>query len=571
MKFSEYRMLNCVATGIICALMLSGCGGYGKGGVSGEGITASPAPTSGAEDVTVPELTPGVETASSLTPTAVPGQSQEVSSAPELDQYQDCPVFSPCDGVSVYFVEDGKKQVVVRAGEKEALFDWEYDLGFGEPIFYHVEKNGNKLLYLALPTEGCGDKISVSSREICGEYHVVRLGGTGNVQLEEVFLAEDEAREDFWMEWEENENGGYPVLHSGIDRGMNTPSYAYPALYNMEQEHYELIKEESLHITDRMLAYRRVGVRAGDDVVWLGAMFDDLLVKDESRMNSKSSVGRGCFVPDAVAAYGEEWFGKWRQSGELLMLAPDALLDLDGDGINERISLRVEAGNKTGTLSVTTSTGECISTVVGDDGVQCDFRPFAVSLDGSTVQLVVEQSNGILDVLAFYCYEGEELKSIGTVVCHDYKYAVTGRAEDGGLKFSAKDLSGGIRLGDFAVMKDYVYEDQQIKEVVPEFYDILDGGDYFIYPKMDITVSKNMDGAGGIIFRKGSRVRRIQCSELELFPPEEKAENWGWVLLENMDTGEFGWYQVASALECFLPDGKIVDCGEVFDGIKMAN
>ena len=78
---------------------------------------------------------------------------------------------------------------------------------------------------------------------------------------------------------------------------MNTPSYAYPALYNMEQEHYELIKEESLHITDRMLAYRRVGVRAGDDVVWLGAMFDDLLVKDESRMNSKSSVGRGCFVP----------------------------------------------------------------------------------------------------------------------------------------------------------------------------------------------------------------------------------------------------------------------------------
>ena len=109
----------------------------------------------------------------------------------------------------------------------------------------------------------------------------------------------------------------------------------------MEQEHYELIKEESLHITDRMLAYRWVGVRAGDDVVWLGAMFDDLLVKDESRMNSKSSVGRGCFVPDAVAAYGEEWFGKWRQSGELLMLAPDALLDLDGDGINERISLRV--------------------------------------------------------------------------------------------------------------------------------------------------------------------------------------------------------------------------------------
>ena len=72
MKFSEYRMLNCVATGIICAFMLSGCGGYGKGGVSGEGIKASPAPTSGAEDVTVPELTPGVETASSLTPTAVP-------------------------------------------------------------------------------------------------------------------------------------------------------------------------------------------------------------------------------------------------------------------------------------------------------------------------------------------------------------------------------------------------------------------------------------------------------------------------------------------------------------------
>ena len=121
-------MLNCVATGIICAFMLSGCGGYGKGGVSGEGIKASPAPTQAAH--------------------------------------------SP-------FHQDEPHDIHRR-------FPWNLQV-----FCPHI-----------LPSE--------------------------------------------------------------------------------EQD-----KASYFHFFPH----------------WLGAMFDDLLVKDESRMNSKSSVGRGCFVPDAVAAY----------------------------------------------------------------------------------------------------------------------------------------------------------------------------------------------------------------------------------------------------------------------------
>ena len=80
------------------------------------------------------------------------------------------------------------------------------------------------------------------------------------------------------------------------------------------------------------------------------------------------------------------------------------------------------------------------------------------------------------------------------------------------------------------------------------------------------------DGNKTIVFPEKSKLRRVQCSELTDFPPEgEKGENWGLVMLENVDTGERGWIQIASVMECILQDSTVMECEKVFDGIKMAH
>lgn len=253
------------------------------------------------------------------------------------------------------------------------------------------------------------------------------------------------------------------------------------------------------------------------------------------------------------------------------VFAPDCMLDMNGDGIQERISYRVEEGNQKGILTVTNQAGEQIFAEVSGAG-DLDFRPFGVSLDGNTVQIVFQNMAGIKEGLSFYRQEEDAIVVAGEIVCKNYEYTVTGRTDSGNLTLSAVDIDAGMRLGNVAVSKNYVYENGKLKEIVPEFYDILDGDDYFIYSKTELLLSDSPDGNETIVFPEKSKLRRVQCSELTDYPPEgEEAKTWGFVMLENVDTGERGWIQMASVLKCVLQDGTVADCEEIFDGIRMAN
>ena len=321
------------------------------------------------------------------------------------------------------------------------------------------------------------------------------------------------------------------------------------------------------------MAYRRLGVCTGDSVVWLGKLWDDILLRGESGSDSLSSRGGGCFVPDAAVQYGDDWYARWLQSGEMRALDPDSLLDMDGDGTQENISWRVTEGNRKVVVSVTDQAGQQISAEIGDGIADCDFRPFAVSLDGRTVQLVLQSSQGVTDYLSFYRYEEEKLEPAGgEIVCREHKYTVTGRTEDGELKFSTEGDSG-YRLGTAMISREYVYEDGQLKERKPEFYDILNADLFYVYPKRELVLYASPDGVGNVIFAAGSRLRRVRCSELTVAPPagEEEKSSWGWVLLENADTGEQGWLQMDDATQCILRDGTVVGDEELFDGIRGAD
>ncbi len=483
---------------------------------------------------------------------------------------------SVSDDLSVYFVQDKEQSILIQYQDKEAVFNWDYDLNLGKPLFYLTEKDALKLLYIALPTK---ENESDTSVEICGEWHMVRLGSTDKNQwkyAEEDFwmqevLSADEAQEDFWMEWKEAVDKSYLVLHSGTKQEINSPFYEYPALQGINQENLEFVREDVLHITDSMLAYRRLGVRINDKIVWLGKLYDDLLIGGESRSASIRSTGRGCFVPDPEVQYGKKWYENWLSSGQMLALAPDCILDLDGDGIQERISYRMEEGNQKGILTVINQDGKQTLTEISSVG-ELDFRPFAVSLDGTTVQLVFQDMAGTREELSFYRKDENELVFVGEIVCKNYEYTVTGKTDLGNLKLSAVDIDAGMRLGNVAVSKDYLYEDGKLKEIMPEFYTILDRENYFIYPKTKLVLFDSLNGNKTIVFPERSKLRRVQCSELTDFPPEgEERKTWGFVMLENVDTGERGWIQMASVMECILQDSTVIECEKVFDGIRMAN
>ncbi len=203
---------------------------------------------------------------------------------------------------------------------------------------------------------------------------------------------------------------------------------------------------------------------------------------------------------------------------------------------------------------------------------ELDFRPFAVSLDGTTVQLVFQDMAGTREELSFYRKDENELVFVGEIVCKNYEYTVTGKTDLGNLKLSAVDIDAGMRLGNVAVSKDYLYEDGKLKEIMPEFYTILDRENYFIYPKTKLVLFDSLNGNKTIVFPERSKLRRVQCSELTDFPPEgEERKTWGFVMLENVDTGERGWIQMASVMECILQDSTVIECEKVFDGIRMAN
>ncbi len=494
---------------------------------------------------------------------------------PDLDKKEKL-YSSVSDDLSVYFVQDKEQSILIQYQDKEAVFNWNYDLSLGKPLFYLTEKDALKLLYIALPTK---ESESDTSGEICGEWHIVRLGSTDKSKwkyAEEDFwmqevLSADEAQEDFWMEWKEAVDKSYPVLHSGTKQEINSSFYEYPALQGINQENLEFVREDVLHITDSMLAYRRLGVWINDKVVWLGKLYDDLLIEGESRSASIRSTGRGCFVPDPEVQYGKSWYENWLSSGQMLALAPDYILDLDGDGIQERISYRMEEGNQKGILTVINQDGKQTLTEISSVG-ELDFRPFAVSLDGTTVQLVFQDMAGTREELSFYRKDENELVFVGEIVCKNYEYTVTGKTDLGNLKLSAVDIDAGMRLGNVAVSKDYLYEDGKLKEIVPEFYTILDRENYFIYPKTKLVLFDSLNGNKTIVFPERSKLRRVQCSELTDFPPEgEERKTWGFVMLENVDTGEQGWIQMASVMECILQDGTVIECEKIFDEIKMAN
>lgn len=577
--------LSKAAWSTLCVLLLAGCSGQGAGNTF-ESAPSGAAPTAGLTQGAVPS-TAADGTIQKAVPSVASGEPSP-QQASQADRYEGCQKYAPSDKVKVYFAEDGTKQVVVQYGEKEAVFDsWDYDLSYGEPVFrqQEPEKGDAALLYIVLPTRA-GEDSSLAAQEavpsavggeICGEWHLLRLGekieelsDMGGVSEMSQYGWTDEARGEFRMKWEETEDGRCPVLYCAADPGLSAPFYAYPNLWELAQEKLELVQEDALHITERMLAYRRLGVRDGEKVVWLGALYDDILRQGEAGSRSVSSAGGSCFVPYAAVQYGEDWYERWIQSGEMRVLEPDCLLDLDGDGVEESISWRVTEENRTVKVSIMNQAGQQVSMELGDEMGDCDFRPFAASLDGSTVQLILWSRRGVANGLSFYRYEAGRLKTVGEeLVCREAAYTVIDRTADGGLTFSVQ-ADGGFRLGAVVADREYGYENGQLKERKPDFYDIRNTELSCLTAKRELELLVSPDGSESVVFPAGTRLRRLRCSELSDAPATGEGSSWGWLLLESVDTGEQGWLQLAADGKCMFPDGTAAEGDEIFDGIQDA-
>ncbi len=475
--------------------------------------------------------------------------------------------YSPFDGITVFFREGDIKQVVVRIAKEnqtiqEASFLWNYDFRFGEPIFKITEKAKTEdfaehsVLFIALPTKECEAISPVAAQEVCGEWHTVDLTGLKEeTDLMDETIAEVNT-EFFYIKWETDEFGiKYPVLYtsSGI---IADYKYEYPALQNLKQDDLNLVLEDSLHITEQLVSYRRVGINTNQEIVWIGYLFDDIAVQQHPGNNWRAMCS---FAPDKYIQYGNEQslFQQALLSGKLIRLESEQLLDLDGDGATEQISFRGEPDKTVLTITnTTTGEQEALSDECFSNKVWFDSALYAVSLDGTTVSLAVEWHNGIFESLYFYQYKNGKLKYLDQLA--NTNYTVDNGTDDGRLIFTAEQY-GDVLLGNYAVNKSYQFINEHFQEIVPEFYPFLKKTESFLTLKQDISLYKTQNKEETILFPAGCRVIRVGSPDLT-----------EWLLLENADTKEQGWLQMESGINCILPNGSVLDGEELFDGILLA-
>ncbi|MDE7297950.1 MAG: hypothetical protein K2N94_03855 [Lachnospiraceae bacterium] len=595
LKSKKKKLLSIKLAGILCASLLAGCGAPGENATpeptKAEVVSSTPAPAATQTPVSTSGLILPVSSASALSPTAspLPERQQVLVMEPGFKEYIAYREISPREGITVYINEKKLKpeydylssrwaeqpEVIIRAGGRDYVLDCEYNLDFGDPVVMFKEgryagMECGEILSIALPVKELTDALSplgdyeVYGREYVLDYRALAEGNpTETIPMKESIPGDGvELAVGFRMNKE-----GESVLALSIPQWNESSRqywregiFWYPGIELLEQESCSVFYEELSHFTDSGMGYRRVGIAVGNQMLCLGKFCN------------------GIFFPDEENGYYDEHWefdlegGPGLQAWQPRPLEPEALLDLDGDGVAERLSYRMTGDPVRGSRFIVTING--VENELDEYQTDTLFGNymFTASLDGKTTQLMVfHLGYGADKVLTVYSYINGVLRRAGQIENAD-SYCM--EKKDGRWLYSVfEEISA---LQNDVVMLDYGLVDGILQEIPQEYYEFLmcreneDGEPErnVLTAKQDFELYTEKGGEKTFILPAGSRVVTLGGDLAD------------WILVENRDTKERGWLKVKGrrsdgpagsyyTFTCVRSDGTEVDVEEVFEGMLI--
>lgn len=461
---------------------------------SGESKTELPRETEGTAISSAAVTTPGPTPAQAAlpseppAPTGIPVPDPEpflqMDDEPGRKDYLVYREITPQEGVAVYINEKkmkpeyddlseefrrraaSKPEVIIQAGGYQYVLEKEYFLECGEPVV--TIKKGcyaglecEEILSVVLPVKELPDALSpIGSAEVYGREYVLDIRSLAEGKKVEALEIIPGENTELSAGYRLNQKGE-KVFALSVPRWSESSReywregiFWYPGLDLPEQEHYSLVYEELSHFTDSGIGYRRVGIAAGNQMIFLGKFCNDI------------------FFPDTEIGYYDEYWEFDLEGGPDLQpwqprpLEPETLLDLDGDGVPEKISYRM-TGERMGS-------SRFIVSINGVENVLDDFRTdvffgncmFTASLDGKTKQLMVfHLGDGASREITVYSYKNGCLQRAGQIENAD-SYRIS---EEDGIGVFAMFCRISPLQSDMTLMK-YSLTDGMLREIPQEYY-----------------------------------------------------------------------------------------------------
>lgn len=545
-----------ILSGLITFLICSGCGKLQedlplpetKEPPQNSSPTILPSPTvSASSTITIPPTpTPTLTPTPTSTPTPSPSMTIRFddSSSP-LNPSISYLEISPEFGLTIYISQDiAWQQIVLYRDHTYYNYYWDYDLAYGEPIVFFLNrpmegerKLIKKELVICFPTEELKEPLSqIGAREICGEAHMLDYE---NLAYE---IPQSRQFSSSTIAFSQNASG------ENLFSLFNVDGEAYMEFPGLNAEEFGLSKQklyplrfDSLHYTDTGMCYQRVGIKEEEKMVWIGKFCWYTLFADETigyRINNKRGFADG--------PYEKEW--------QLRPLEPDALLDLDGDGTAEKICSRfvIGEGSHSNTFQIWINGIEQHIKLVGE----LDTTLYTASLDGKTSQIIaLNHGVGRSNDLEIFQYKEGELQSAGCFLDGEYQKI---ESEKGNIYIS-KGEAYPLQNEYFDLKQEFV--DGALREVPQDFYTFKSRN--IITTKQAIELYTKKNESETFLLPQGSSI---------VFLGSDLSE---WILVENQDTKEKGWLRVEMknwdglimAFNCIFPDGSKIEKEKLFDGL----
>lgn len=574
------QKLLAAAGGIILAL--SSCGKVDQTDISiNTEMTLPPSPSMLPVTNVKPTTKPAVTPTKSITPTPILTEHPVLTEAPVLTEVPvltEAPVLteppflnpetmyqkiSPIKELAVYFSEDKEKpQVVVCIGKEYYILDIEYHLEYGSPIV-SIKDGGyariqqDKILSIIVPLKEGSETVSlIDTYKICGKEYILDYQAVAEgepVQQIEMFPGNEKELQAGYRINEEGEriftltDPGWFQENEHSGDGI----FWYPKLALPEQDTYPIVYEEFSYFTDTGTGYRRVGIMAENEIIYLGKYCNNVFFPD-------TQIGYYNDL-EIFGALGGPYLYDWQPRP----IEPDTLLDLDGDGIDEKISYQVEGKNER--HFVVTVNG--VETSLSEYQAANLFQKYlyTASLDGKTNQLMVLNfGDGRSSILSVYSYIDGKLQEAG-----EFKNSGYWVREENGRQVCVLTENCHPLQHDIVEMK-YELVHGILQQVHEEYYKFLEkwGEDGQTAERRKLIVKQEME----LYFEKGGeKTFNLPAGSHVVTLGGDLAD---WILIENLDTKEQGWLNVEwddiggyFAYGCIRRDGTIIDYEEIFENL----
>ena len=438
-------------------------------------------------------------------------------------------------------IHTSENKIQIIKSQEVAEFVWDYDLSLGEPIISSDED----FLYIILPT--AKDETYLNVPSICGIAHIIRKATLSEVTYDNP-IQNYIAHHQPLIENRENPeatNETQFCVNLFLRDGCYRPYY-YTALNFPIQNEYKIVLEDIARYTNSLNEYRRLGILVENEVIWVGKFCYHIAGKNPEEF---------LFLPDQNLQYSKEnGFSPLSTlsreerilNGENIVLDPDDTLDLDGDGVKERICYEPIPTNPSDHIMIYTITVNNSSMIY--EGVQVDPTLFTGSLDGKTIQLMLFDNGPSCDPqINIYYYTQSNLGLAGVIP--SYQYTLT--------KEGIEAYCESCHIQCYAVPFLFRFNDNHITSIERDFYP--QGNTVTTLREIPLYQEKNTSSLG-ITLKKGSQVVIVGSDLKE------------WVYIKDVSSGKCGWLQTSNELYfpgCLLPDGTNLPATDLFDGLTF--